>query len=179
MKITEAEIPGVLLIEPKVFPDPRGHFLELYQGQRYPLPPLVQDNISVSTKGVLRGLHLQNPHSQGKLVTVLQGEVFDVAVEVRRGSPHFGRWVGYHLDGKSYRQLYIPAGMAHGFYVLSESATFLYKCTDYYSKASELTIRWDDPQIGITWPGGEKFLSEKDEQGIRLADIDPARLPAF
>lgn len=179
MKITAGKIPGLLIFEPEVYRDSRGHFMELWQKETYPLPPLVQDNLSVSTRGVLRGLHLQHPHGQGKLVTVLEGEVFDVAVDVRKGSPHFGAYECLILSSENYRQFYMPPGFAHGFYVLSERATFLYKVTAYYSKPSELTVKWNDPDIGIPWPTGEVVLSEKDKVGTPLHAIRPELLPSF
>lgn len=183
MKVSPTAVPGVLLIEPKVFGDARGYFFESYAKARYaeagiPLE-FVQDNLSRSTQGVLRGLHLQHPHGQGKLVQVLEGEVYDVAVDVRRGSPHFGRWVGARLSGENHHQLYVPPGFAHGFCVLTPTATFSYKCTDVYSKADELGVRWDDPELGIDWPVRDPVLSEKDAAYPRLAEIDPERLPPY
>lgn len=187
MKITETSLPGVMLIEPKVFGDDRGFFLETYAWARYEDAgiglPFVQDNLSKSSRGVLRGLHLQYPVSQGKLVQVVDGAVFDVAVDVRRGSPHFGRWVGIELTGENHHQLYIPPGFAHGFAVISEFALFAYKCTDIYSPSTELGVIWNDPDIGIDWPlsklGGEPSLSTKDTAYPRLAEIDPDRLPPY
>jgi dTDP-4-dehydrorhamnose 3,5-epimerase len=184
MKVTETRIPGVLLIEPKVFGDHRGFFMESWQQQRYreagvPVG-MVQDNLSSSGRGVLRGLHVQHPHAQGKLVQVIQGEVFDVAVDIRRGSPWFGQWVGVHLDGASQRQFYVPPGFAHGFLVLSESALFSYKCTDYYAPENEFSVLWNDPRIGIDWPlTGTPSLSAKDLQAQPLEAIDPERLPPY
>jgi dTDP-4-dehydrorhamnose 3,5-epimerase len=173
----------VYLIEPRVFTDARGFFMETWQAQRYQqasIPgPFVQDNYSYSTRGVLRGLHYQLQHPQGKLVYVLQGEVFGVAVEIRRGSPTFGSWVGEILSGDNHRQLYIPTGFAHGFCVLSEAAYFLYKCTDFYVPEDEYGLRWDDPTLGIPWPVSAPFLSEKDRHYPTLATIPREHLPVF
>jgi dTDP-4-dehydrorhamnose 3,5-epimerase len=139
----------------------------------------VQDNLSSSTHGVLRGLHFQNPCQQGKLVYVLQGEVFDVAVDIRVDSPTFGHWTSCVLSGENLRQMYIPEGFAHGFYVTSEQALFVYKCTEYYSPAAEISIRWNDPDIGISWPAAAPALSAKDAAAPRLRDIPKERLPAW
>ncbi|GAB4263307.1 MAG: dTDP-4-dehydrorhamnose 3,5-epimerase [Thermoleophilia bacterium] len=183
MRVVETELPGVLLVEPRVFGDERGYFLETYQARRYAeagIPgPFVQDNLSFSRRGVLRGLHYQHPHGQGKLVWVLQGEVFDVAVDIRRGSPFFGRWVGVRLSAENKRQLWIPPGFAHGFCVVSETALFAYKCTDYYAPEAEGAVRWDDPALGIDWPVADPVISAKDAAGLRLAEIPPERLPAY
>ena len=174
MKISETELPGVLLLEPKRFGDDRGFFMELFQEKRYAeagIPgPFVQDNFSRSAKGILRGLHFQQPHAQGKLVQVFAGAVYDVAVDIRRGSPTFGRWVGMELSADNRRQLWVPPGFAHGFCVLSESADFHYKCTDFYSPASEHGIAWDDPDLGIPWPVKSPLLSPKDSVAPRLKD---------
>lgn len=183
MRVTPLEIPELLLIEPQVFGDARGYFKETFHAERYkaagmPLP-FVQDNVSRSRHGILRGLHLQNPHAQGKLVSVLDGEVYDVAVDVRVGSPTFGRWVGVTLSAENHRQLYVPPGFAHGFCVTSEFATFVYKCTDLYHPECELGVAFDDPTLGISWPVKEPLLSEKDRKNPRLADIDPERLPRY
>lgn len=183
MKVIETELPGVLTIEPKVFGDDRGFFLETYHRDRYTqhgIPPdLVQDNLSYSRRGVLRGLHLQWPHPQGKLVQVFSGEVFDVAVDVRRGSPTFGRWVGVRLSGDNKRQLWVPPGFAHGFCVTSADALFAYKCSDFYHPETELSVRWDDPVIGVDWPlDGEPDLSPKDLDAALLQDIPADKLPA-
>jgi dTDP-4-dehydrorhamnose 3,5-epimerase len=176
MNILETEIPGLLIIEPKVFGDARGYFLETYQAERYKAAGIqadfVQDNLSYSRKGILRGLHLQNPRPQGKLVQVLQGEVFDVAVDVRVGSPTFGKSVGVTLSSENKRQFWVPPGFAHGFIVTSETALFAYKCTDIYAPQNELSILWNDPDLDIQWPvNGEPLLSEKDKKGRRLRDI--------
>ena len=174
MKISETELPGVLLLEPKRFGDDRGFFMELFHEKRYAeagIPgPFVQDNFSRSAKGILRGLHFQQPHAQGKLVQVFAGTVYDVAVDIRRGSPTFGRWVGMELSADNRRQLWVPAGFAHGFCVLSESADFHYKCTDFYSPASEHGIAWNDPDLGIPWPVKSPLLSPKDSAAPRLKD---------
>jgi dTDP-4-dehydrorhamnose 3,5-epimerase len=182
MNIIETILPGVLIIEPQVFSDPRGYFSETYNRQQYLEAGLqadfVQDNISVSCQGTLRGLHYQNPKGQGKLVQVLEGSVFDVAVDIRQNSPTFGLWFGATLNVEKHNQMYIPAGFAHGFYVLSKTALFHYKCTDYYSPASEGGVLWNDPDLGIQWPlSGEPILSDKDMHYGKLADIPVERLP--
>ncbi len=181
MKVTPLEIPEVLLIEPKVFGDPRGYFLETFHEQRYAEAGIslrfVQDNVSRSSRGVLRGLHLQNPDAQGKLVQVLDGEVLDVAVDVRLGSPTFGRFVSAALSSQNHLQLWVPPGFAHGFVVTSESALFSYKCTALYRPEAELGIAWNDPDIGITWPSGEKTVSARDAAHPRLRDVPKERLP--
>jgi len=181
MKIIETELPGVLIVEPDRFGDARGFFQEIWHEGRYGeagIPgPFVQDNMSLSAQGVLRGLHYQNPHAQGKLVYVLQGEAFDVAVDVRVGSPTFGKWTGVTLSGDSGRQFYIPPGFAHGFCVTGESALFAYKCTDFYNPETEGAIRWNDPAIGIDWPVSDPTVSGKDADAPLLADVDRARLP--
>lgn len=184
MNVIETAIPGVLIIEPKVFGDERGFFLETWQRERYAahgVPAgLVQDNQAYSRHGVLRGLHLQHPHAQGKLVQVMRGEVYDVAVDVRVGSPWFGSWVGVLLSGENKRQLWVPEGFAHGYYVTGEDALFAYKCSDYYHPEAELSVRWDDPGIGIEWPlTGEPVVSEKDRAASQLADIPHERLPTY
>jgi len=174
VKISETELPGVLLLEPKRFGDDRGFFMELFHAKRYTeagIPgPFVQDNFSRSAKGILRGLHFQQPHAQGKLVQVFAGAVYDVAVDIRRGSPTFGKWVGMELSADNRRQLWVPAGFAHGFCVLSESADFHYKCTELYSPASEHGIAWNDPDLGIPWPVKSPLLSPKDSAAPRLKD---------
>ncbi|HVZ36559.1 MAG TPA: dTDP-4-dehydrorhamnose 3,5-epimerase [Polyangiaceae bacterium] len=183
MQVSETELSGVLLIEPKVFGDERGYFLETWAGPRYrqhgvPVD-FVQDNLSKSRRGTLRGLHLQHPHGQAKLVYVVTGEVFDVAVDVRVGSPTFGRWYGTLLSETNKRQLFIPAGFAHGFCVSSEEAIFAYKCSEGYHPETELTIAYDDPDLAIPWPISAPTLSKKDTGGTRLAAMDRARLPRF
>lgn len=183
MKKIETDLQGVWIIEPKVFGDGRGFFYETWQQTRYEemgiQGPFVQDNVSFSRKGVLRGLHYQQPHCQGKLVSVLQGEVFDVAVDVRVGSPQFGQWTGVVLSGENHRQLWIPEGFAHGFCVLSETAYFSYKCTDVYAPDCEGGILWNDPDIGIDWPLTEVSLSDKDQVYPLLRQIHVENLPKF
>lgn len=183
MKVAETSLPEVLLIEPEVFGDSRGFFYETYQSERYAEFGIggrfVQDNLSYSERGVLRGLHLQNPKAQGKLVYVLQGEVFDVAVDVRIGSPTFGRWAASVLSDENRRQFYIPEGFAHGFCVVSKSALLAYKCTELYFPDGEITVAWNDPDIDIDWPVDRPKLSPKDEQGLVLREIDPARLLGY
>jgi dTDP-4-dehydrorhamnose 3,5-epimerase len=184
LNVIETDIPGVLLIEPKVFGDDRGWFMESWQQVRYADAGVggrfVQDNLAYSRKGVLRGLHVQNPYGQGKLVQVLSGEVFDVAVDVRRGSPHFGQWVGVRLSGDNRRQFYVPEGFAHGYYVLSEQALFAYKCTDLYHPETQFSLRWDDPALGIDWPlEGRPELADKDRDAPLLNQLAAERLPEF
>jgi dTDP-4-dehydrorhamnose 3,5-epimerase len=181
MRVIPQAIPDVLLIEPQVFADERGFFMETYQAERYAGSGVrvcfVQDNISWSTRGILRGLHLQHPHDQGKLVGVLEGEVFDVAVDVRVGSPTFGRWVGVVLSGGNHHQLYVPPGFAHGFCVTSEYALFSYKCSEIYHPKYEIGVAFNDPEIGIRWPIDQPQLSAKDLRNCPLSCIDPRRLP--
>jgi len=184
VKVTATRIPDVLLIEPKVFGDHRGFFVETWSARRYAeagLPAtFVQDNLSSSTVGTVRGLHFQHPDDQGKLVMAMTGEIFDVAVDVRVGSPTFGRWAGARLSGENKHQLWVPPGLAHGFCVLSESAVVSYKCTEYYARDSELAVLWNDPDVGIEWPvGRDAILSEKDAAAPRLRDIPKERLPAW
>ncbi len=175
MKVIETKIPGVLIIEPKVFGDSRGFFLESFHADRYAEYGIesnfVQDNYSRSTKGVLRGLHYQKKYPQGKLVSVTSGIVFDVAVDIRQDSSTFGQWVGIILSADDHKQFYIPPGLAHGFCVLSETADFQYKCTDYYHPEDEASIRWNDPYIAIEWNISEPILSEKDANAPFLKDI--------
>jgi dTDP-4-dehydrorhamnose 3,5-epimerase len=175
VNLTKTELPEVLIVEPKLFGDERGFLIETYQFRRYAehgiARPFVQDNLSRSTYGVLRGLHLQNPFAQGKLVMALRGKVLDVAVDVRLGSPNFGRHVAIELCEESRRQLWVPSGFAHGFVVLSESADILYKCDDLYSPKDEIAIRWDDPAIGIRWGVENPVLSAKDAAAPLLADV--------
>ena len=175
MKITQTELPGVLILEPEVLFDSRGYFLEIYNQERYAAAGLklkfVQDNMSYSSRGVLRGLHFQNPHAQGKLVQVLVGEVWDVAVDIRSGSQTYGRWTAITLSGENKRQFYIPPGFAHGFCVLSDTALFTYKCTDFYHPECDGGVRWNDPDIGIAWPVANPILSEKDKQLPLLRDL--------
>lgn len=178
MKIIPTKIPDVFILEPKVFGDQRGFFLESYNQQKFQnatgiKAAFVQDNHSRSGKNVLRGLHYQVKHPQDKLVRVVRGSVFDVAVDLRKSSSTFGHWVGVELSEENHRQLWVPAGFAHGFLVLSEQADFLYKTTDYYAPEYERCIRWDDPDIGIVWP--EKCtpsLSAKDQQGVSFREAE-------
>jgi len=183
VNVIPTEIPGVLILEPRVFRDARGWFVEAWHAERYAAAGLPthfsQDNVSHSARGVLRGLHIQNPRPQGKLVTVLSGDVWDVAVDVRRGSPTFGRFVAVELSGETLRQFWVPAGLAHGFLVRSETAIFSYKCTDGYDAATEFGIRWDDPDIAVPWPTAAPIVSDKDTALPYLRDIAPDRLVAF
>ncbi len=180
--MTELDLPGLLLIEPKVFEDDRGFFMETFHADRYfefGMPrDFVQDNHSKSIKGTLRGLHYQIGKPQGKLVRVTQGEIFDIAVDIRRGSPHFGQWVGVMLTEANKHQLYVPEGFAHGFCVVSETAEFLYKCTDFYAPEEERGIRWDDPELAIDWPVTDPVLSEKDNNYPLLSEAGDD-LPPF
>ena len=170
-RFIETELPGVVIIEPTVFGDNRGYFMETFQAEEFAAAgikgPFVQDNQSKSTKGVLRGLHFQKEHTQGKLVRVVSGEVFDVAVDCRPNSPTFGKWAGVVLSAENKKQFYIPEGFAHGFLVLSEVAEFCYKCTDFYHPGDEGGLAWNDPEIGIKWPipeGMKLIISEKDQK---------------
>ncbi|HET7035730.1 MAG TPA: dTDP-4-dehydrorhamnose 3,5-epimerase [Thermomicrobiaceae bacterium] len=182
MEVWETTLAGVVVVEPRVFADQRGFFLETWNQAAYAAAGLgyafVQDNLSLSRQGVLRGLHYQHPHGQGKLVSVLSGAVFDVAVDIRRGSPSFGRWVGVCLSSENHRQLFIPAGFAHGFVVTSPDAIFIYKCTSSYRPEAEHGIRWDDPSLAIQWPVQAPILSPKDAGAPLLADIPEEDLPA-
>lgn len=182
MKFRETELPGVVLIEPTVHRDDRGFFLESYHAERYAeggiRAAFVQDNHSRSTFGTLRGLHAQIEHAQGKLVRVVKGEVFDVAVDARRGSPTFGRYVACELSAENFRQLYIPPGFLHGFCVTTPIAEFEYKCTDVYFPQGEISVAWNDPEIGIPWPVEEPILSPKDADAPRLRDVLD-RLPRY
>ena len=175
MNVIATALPEVLILEPRLFGDQRGFFLETYQLSRYAEHgigrPFVQDNMSRSSHGVLRGLHLQNPFTQGKLVTALRGRVLDVAVDVRVGSPHFGRHVAVELSEENRRQLWVPRGFAHGFVVLSETADFFYKCDDLYSPKDEVSIRWNDSAIGIDWGIEAPSLSAKDADAPLLRDV--------
>jgi len=183
MKVLPTRLDGVLIIEPKIFNDPRGFFFESYHKNRYRdlgiSCAFVQDNLSYSIKNTLRGLHYQHPNDQDKLVSVLRGEVLDVAVDIRRGSPTFGQWVGERLSAENHRQLFIPKGFAHGFCVLSDEAVFSYKCSDFYAPTSEHGIVWNDPKIGIEWPLESPLLSEKDERYPCLDQAPEADLPAY
>jgi dTDP-4-dehydrorhamnose 3,5-epimerase len=182
MKIESTTLPGVLLIQPDVFGDHRGYFQESWNRLKYAEQGLdlnfVQDNLSFSKKGILRGLHFQNPNPQGKLVQALQGEVFDVAVDIRKGSPNYGQWFGTVLSAENHLQMYVPEGFAHGFCVLSETALFAYKCTEYYNPQTEQSLRFDDPDIGILWPlDGPPSLSAKDVNARLLKDFPHESLP--
>ncbi|MGH2531137.1 MAG: dTDP-4-dehydrorhamnose 3,5-epimerase [Thermomicrobiales bacterium] len=180
MNVIPTDLPGVVIIEPRVFRDDRGYFLETWNAERYAeigLSLFVQDNLSFSTHGVLRGLHYQHPGDQGKLVSVLEGEVFDVAVDIRPDSPAFRRWVGVTLSAENARQLYVPVGFAHGFVVTSATARFAYKCTALYQPHNEGSLRWNDPDIAIAWPVDSPVLSPKDAAAPLLKDVERARLP--
>lgn len=182
MNVIKTAIPDVLILEPKVFGDERGFFFESFNQQQFEQAVgrkinFVQDNHSKSKKGILRGLHYQTENTQGKLVRVISGEVFDVAVDLRKGSPEFGRWVGVYLSAENKRQLWVPEGFAHGFYVTSDEAEFVYKCTDYYNPSAEHSIIWNDPTVGVEWPVDiEPVLSEKDKGascfGVSKAVLD-------
>jgi dTDP-4-dehydrorhamnose 3,5-epimerase len=181
MNVVQTQIPEVLIIEPKVFGDQRGFFFETFKADRYAecgiKGPFVQDNISRSARGVLRGLHLQNPRRQGKLVSVLRGRIRDVAVDVRRGSPTFGRHVIVDLSEDDRRQLWVPRGFAHGFLVLSDVAEFFYKCDDFYSPSDEIAVRWNDPALAIAWGIESPVLSARDAAAPLLADVQT--LPVY
>lgn len=179
MKLIRTSIPDVVVIEPQVFGDERGFFMETFRASIMDEltggKPFVQDNHSKSTQGILRGLHYQMQQTQGKLVRVVAGTVFDVAVDMRKGSPTFGKWVGEVLSAENKRQLWVPEGFAHGFYVMSGSAEFVYKCTDYYAPEHDRSLKWNDPTVGINWPlvdGKTPLLSAKDEAGKSFADAD-------
>ncbi len=177
MKLIAAAIPGPMIIEPRVFGDARGFFMETWNAAGFAEAGLdmtfVQDNHSRSQKGVLRGLHFQNPGAQGKLVRVTRGAVFDVAVDLRAASPHFGQWVGVELSAANSRMFWVPEGFAHGFLTLEDDTDFLYKCTAPYAPGSEYTLAWDDPAVGIEWPaaGRDPVISDKDTAGLALADV--------
>jgi dTDP-4-dehydrorhamnose 3,5-epimerase len=182
MPMTPTALPDVLVIEPDVHRDGRGYFVETYQRDRYAgyglTRPFVQDNQSCSARGTLRGLHLQVRHPQDKLVRVVAGEILDVAVDVRVGSPRFGHWVGVTLTGENFRQCYIPAGFAHGYCVLSDEAIVEYKCTDVYDRDGEIGLRWNEPAFGIRWPIDTPLLSGRDQQHPPLEDV-LAKLPRW
>ncbi|MBA0184075.1 dTDP-4-dehydrorhamnose 3,5-epimerase [Pectobacterium versatile] len=176
MQVKDTRIEGVKIVQPKVFGDARGFFLETFEKRRYQEIlnidlDFVQDNHSRSSKGVLRGLHFQRSNPQGKLVRVVRGEVFDVAVDIRAGSPTYGAWEGVILSEENKTQFWIPPGLAHGFVVLSDVADFEYKCTDYYNPANEGCLLWNDPDVGIEWPVGSPLLSEKDKLGKRFKEL--------
>jgi dTDP-4-dehydrorhamnose 3,5-epimerase len=182
LNVIRTAIPGVLIVEPKLFGDARGFFMELYHEDRYAdsgiAQRFVQDNLSRSAKDVLRGLHIQNPRPQGKLVTVLRGSVLDVAVDVRAGSPTFGRHVAVELSQENRRQLWVPRGFAHGFVVRSEAADFFYKCDEVYGPANELVLRWNDPQLDIDWGCDSPKVSTRDSAGSTFAQL-AGRLPRY
>jgi dTDP-4-dehydrorhamnose 3,5-epimerase len=182
LKRIDTNLPGVFVIEPVVHGDARGYFFECFHAEKYAELGIgdvqfVQSNVSRSTQGVLRGLHYQWPHPQGKLVTVLEGEVYDVAVDIRRGSPTFGQSEAAMLTAANHRQLWVPEGFAHGFCVVSEAATFMYQCTALYDPAADAGVRWNDAAIGIDWPVAEPLLSAKDRVSPFLADVPPDKLP--
>jgi dTDP-4-dehydrorhamnose 3,5-epimerase len=182
VRVLQTEIPGVIVIEPDVHRDGRGYFLETYHAEKYRAAgisePFVQDNHSRSACGTVRGLHLQLRRPQGKLIRVIEGEIYDVAVDVRRGSPTFGRWVGVTLSDQDFKQCYVPAGLAHGFCVTSPFAQVEYKCTDLYDPESEIGIAWNDPALAIPWPAAVPILSERDRRHLNLADLAD-KLPAY
>lgn len=183
MKIIETSLPGAFVIEPRVFGDERGFFYESYNEARFQANGIdvqfVQTNVSRSARGVLRGLHYQWPSPQGKLVSVLEGEVFDVAVDIRPGSPTYRQWAGAILGADNKRHFWIPEGFAHGFCVLSEYATFIYQCTALYDQAADAAIRWDDPDIAVDWPVSAPLLSDKDLRASLLKDVAMERLPTY
>lgn len=182
MKVIQTDLSGVLVLEPKVFKDDRGFFLESYRSELYATHGIkasfVQDNHSRSAQGTLRGLHAQLRRPQSKLVRVVSGEIFDVVVDIRKGSPTFKRWIGVTLSADNFKQIWVPAGFAHGFYTLSSVADVEYKVTDYYDPGGELHLRWDDPEIGVQWPAGERILSGKDVNGKSLKELLP-ELPVY
>lgn len=183
MKVIETALPGALILEPQVFGDARGFFYESYNQARFREagidPRFVQFNVSRSARGVLRGLHYQWPHPQGKLVSVLEGEVYDVAVDIRRGSPTFGQSASVMLTAGNHRHFWVPEGFAHGFCVVSEFATFTYQCTALYDPKADAGIRWNDAALGIDWPVSDPLLSDKDRQTPLLADVPSERLPSY
>lgn len=183
MKVVATALDGVVIVEPSVFGDQRGFFLETYQAARYSTAGIeaefVQDNISRSVAGTLRGLHYQYPRAQAKLVQVLQGEIYDVAVDIRRGSPNFGKWFGATLSAENHHQMYIPEGFAHGFCVLSDAALFMYKCSDYYVPEDEYGVQWNDPVLDIQWPVTRPVMSERDLALPALGSIAADALPSF
>ena len=183
MKVSPTSIPDVLIIEPEVFEDTRGFFIETYHQKRYEQFNIdcifVQDNFSHSVHGILRGLHYQLKHPQAKLVQAIHGAIFDVAVDIRQGSPTFGKWVGAHISDKNRRQIFVPKGFAHGFCVLSKTADILYKCTDFYAPDDEEGILWSDPGIDIDWPVTDPLLSDKDSKYPCLKDVPRENLPKY
>ena len=183
MKVLPTKLPGVYIIEPQVFRDARGYFMETYHQRRYTENGIncnfVQDNLSSSIRGTLRGLHYQINHGQAKLIQVVRGAIFDVTLDIRRGSPYFGQWTSVNLTGDNKRQVFISEGFAHGFCVLSEVAEVVYKCTNFYVPEDEGGILWSDPDLAIDWPVAEPLLSAKDSGLPRLADVPPERLPSY
>ena len=183
IKFNTTSLPGVILIEPQVFEDPRGFFMETFHKKKYAVEGIdrvfVQDNHSHSKQGTLRGLHYQLRHAQGKLIYVMAGEVFDVAVDIRRGAPTFGKWSGTYISAENKRQLYIPEGFAHGFSVLSETADVIYKCTDFYTPGDEYGIFWADPTIDIDWKTESPVLSKRDSQNPELSQVAEELLPVY
>jgi len=183
MKVIETDLPGCVVVEPQVFGDARGYFFESFNSDKLAAhglePKFVQGNVSSSSQGVLRGLHYQWPNPQGKYVSVIEGEVWDVAVDIRRGSPTFGKWAAVVLNAENKRHFWIPEGFAHGFVVLSERAVFTYLCTATYDAKADAGIRWDDPALAIDWPLSEPQLSDKDSRAPLLADVAAERLPVY
>jgi dTDP-4-dehydrorhamnose 3,5-epimerase len=183
VKVTETDLPGCLVIEPQVFGDQRGFFYESFNHDKLAAhglqPAFVQGNVSSSAQGVLRGLHYQWPNPQGKYISVSEGEVWDVAVDIRRGSPHFGRWAGVVLSADNRRHLWVPEGFAHGFVTLSKRAVFHYLCTATYDRSADAAIRWDDAELAIDWPVSDPALSEKDAKAPFLRDVPADRLPVY
>lgn len=183
MKVIETDLPGCLVVEPRVFADSRGFFYESFNHDKLAehglAPQFVQGNVSSSSRGVLRGLHYQWPKPQGKYVSVIEGEVWDVAVDIRRGSPHYGRWTAVVLSAENKRHFWIPEGFAHGFAVLSERAIFSYLCTNTYDASADASLRWDDPDLAIDWPVSDPSLSPKDAAAPLLKDVAEDRLPVY
>ena len=182
MNCIETGIPGLVIIEPNIYGDARGYFMETWHSDRYAKAGLptrfVQSNVSRSSAGVIRGLHYQYPNPQGKLVQVLDGRIYDVAVDIRTDSPTFRQWIGVELSAENHRQLYVPEGFAHGFCVVGEAATISYMCTRVFSPKDDASIAWDDPDIGVKWPITPQSLSAKDRDAPRLSDVSPQRLPS-
>jgi dTDP-4-dehydrorhamnose 3,5-epimerase len=183
LKRIDTDLPGCCIVEPAVFGDARGYFYESFNAEKYAAIGIharfVQSNVSRSARGVLRGLHYQWPNPQGKLVGVLEGEVYDVAVDIRRGSPTFGRWTAAMLTAENKRQFWIPEGFAHGFCVVSDYATFVYQCTALYDRAADAGVRWNDAELAINWPVADPLLSDKDKVAPFLADVPAERLPTY
>lgn len=183
ISVEQTSLPGVLVVQPRVFGDQRGFFLETFHQEKYQKAGIdrnfVQDNHSHSRKGTLRGFHYQLPHPQAKLITVVRGEIFDVAVDIRKGSPTFGKWFGIHLSEENKRQLFIPEGFAHGFLVLSQDTDVTYKCSELYFQEDEHGVIWSDPQIGVEWPAQDPILSDKDKNFSRLSEIPENLLPVY